>query len=144
MAFEHTRGTAFLKAKLAAASAVTNIVQGRIYEMYRDPKSRTQRMPYIIIRPVNPRDLNTLSSITRRILTQGIWDVRSVDLAGESRLATLADAVDAALQGTSGTAGTDGYVYGCVREASIDYDERDGDLLIRHVVGQYRLVVQIP
>ena len=144
MAFEHTRGTAFLKAKLAAASAVTNIVQSRIYEMYRDPKSRTQRMPYIIIRPIAPRDLNTLNSIARRILTQGIWDVKAVGPFNEAAVNTLADAIDAAIQGTSGTAGSDGYVYGCVRELSIDYAERDGDLLLRHIGGQYRLVVQIP
>lgn len=144
MAIEHTRATAFIKAKLAAASAVTNIVQGRIYEMFRDPKARTQRLPYIVVRPVVMRDTNALNSVHRRIFTTGVWDVQAVGLAGTPQMETLADALDAAVQGTSGNAGTDGYVYGVVREIGTDYAERDGDLLLRHLGGQYRITVQIP
>lgn len=144
MAGEHTRATAFLKAKLAAASPVTAIVQGRIYEVFRDPQTRTQRLPYIVIRPITPRDTNALNSTHHRILTQGIWDVQAVGLAGTPQMETLNDALDAAIQATSGTAGTDGYVYGVVREMAIDYPERVGDLLLRHLGGQYRVTVNIP
>jgi hypothetical protein len=147
VAFEHTRGTAFLKAKLSAAAGVTTIVPAtRHYERSRDPQVRSSLLPYIVITPISPRDLNALNSTANRILTTGIWDVKVVGKASDAALETLADAVDTALQATSGTAGTDGYVYGVVREMTTEFDEgKDGGgNRLRHIVGQYRLTVQIP
>lgn len=144
MAFEHTRATAFLKARLAASSAVTTPIPAtRHFERARDPARESTQFPYITITPINPRDLNALRSSYQRILTFGIWDVKVVGLASDPNVEATADAVDSALQAAHGPAGLDGYVYGCVREASIDYAERAAGNLLRHLGGQYRVVVQV-
>lgn len=143
---EATRATAFIKAKLAADATLTALVPStRIFERRRDPVKQSTQFPYIVIQPVDPRDVNVLNTSYRRIFTQGRWDIRVVGLASSTALETIADRIDVVLQGTAGNAGSDGYVYGCVRENVIDIDDPiGGGNVLRNIIGTYRVMVQIP
>lgn len=145
MAFEHTRGTQFIKARLAASSAVTAPIPAtRHFERARDIESGSTQFPYITITPINPRPRNALNSTRPRFLVSGLWDVKVTGLASDPNVEAAANAVDDALQATHGPAGLDGYVYGCVQEGTVfDYAERAGGNLLRHIVGQYWIDVQV-
>lgn len=145
---ELTRASEWIYSKLVAASAVTAIVgSGSAARIYADVAPPGASWPFVIFQHQGSVDVTGQNPGTR-VLVSSLWTVKAV-ARGESyaALATLADALDAALQAASGTA-DDATIYSCVREQPLQFAELDESSTPggqwRHLGAIWRILVQVP
>lgn len=145
---ELTRAAEWIYTRLAGTSAVTAIVgSGSAARIYADVAPPGAAWPFVIFQHQGSVDVTGQNPGTR-VLVSSLWTIKAVG-RGESyaALATLADAIDTAMQGAAGTA-DDATIYSCVREQPIQFAELDDSTTPgeqwRHLGALWRVLVQIP
>lgn len=80
---------------------------------------------------------------TRRIMADLVYEVRATGRnATYAALKVAANRIDALLHGKQAVALADGTMIGCVRVEPVRFTEQDGEVIYRHLGGQYRIYAQ--
>lgn len=126
----------FIVAKLSADVQLAALVGTRIY-LGIVPQVETH-WPVVLFAPISGADTTANGGV--RVLARPLYIVRGVT-QGESTsdLATIADRIDAVLQGAKGDAGSDAYIAGIVRDQTYQFTEVVNGQIYRHLGGQYRV-----
>lgn len=135
MANEATRALQWIKATLAASSALTTAAPGGIW---RGIAPNDAVPPWVVYTHQGGGKTDGVAG--RRLITLGVYQVVAYGPASAfAALATAADAIDAALQRASGPAGSDGYTLSCVMDQPVILDETVSGVQWTRVGGLYRI-----
>ena len=139
MANEATRALAWIKARLAASSALAAAAPGGIW---RGIAPNTATPPWVVY--THQGGSKTDGVAGRRLITLGVYQVVAYGPTGGpsgdfAALSAAADAIDAALQLASGPAGSDGYTLSCVLDQPVVLDETVSGVQWTRVGGLYRI-----
>jgi hypothetical protein len=137
MADETTRIDTWLRARLAADSALTAVVGTRLYGELAPQATAT---PFVVWQLVDVDDVVGATAATR-IMVTSTWAVKAVADAATfaGPLATAADRIDAVLHAAVGGAAGDATVWTAVRERPLRLVEVDDGVTWRHLGGIYRI-----
>ena len=127
----------WLYSTLTNDATIRGIVGTRVYSAI----ATSPTMPYILFQYQAAADVSYMAAI--RAWSRLVYLVRAVDEQNSivGSLQTLADRIDAVLHRQSTQIGG-GPLISCVRDLPFTLPERDGDRIIRHLGGIYRLQIR--
>jgi hypothetical protein len=128
-------GKRWIHAQLAASTALTTLVSGRIYDTVVPDLVPPAALPYVVYQFQGGADLMTNGAA--RVWQSGIYLVRGVARFPYANLDAIAQTIDVALHALAGSVAA-GTVYACVREQPFELDETTEGVQYRHLGGLYR------
>jgi hypothetical protein len=137
MSTETVVAHAWLEQVLLGDAALSGLVDGHIY---RGAAPEDTVGPVVIWDTLGGSYTTGLGG--RRVWAELVMQVKAVgDVAESGTVATIATALDTALQGAFGRT-AHGAVYACIGEQPVDYDEVDSGIRYWHLGATYRVIAQ--
>lgn len=116
-------------------------LMGLVTNVYTYPIPLSAVLPYVLISEQASNDLMAMGAY--RTWVDGIWIVRAIfeTSSWAGNLETAANRIDTVLHGKEGSL-VGGNIWACVREAPFRLTENNGGQQLRHLGGQYRILVK--
>jgi hypothetical protein len=129
----------WVEARLLAHVPLTDIVEDRIYGYFAP---RTAAMPFVIYQSIDPpRAVRGVG--TAKIMVSTLYVVKAVAaVATFNGLATVAAAINAAMDEPEGEATFGGNVFASVWEQQFSLVEQEGEVQYRHLGGEFLIQAQ--